>query len=61
MALGALNKLCGTSMEITESKYDDLVRESEQLRILKRFAKLEEVYCKEQITTLIKAMEESNE
>lgn len=38
--------------------YAKLVRESEQLRILKDFVNLEEVYSKEQIKALIKAMEE---
>lgn len=37
--------------------YAHLVRESEKLRILKNFIALEEVYCKDQIKTLIKAME----
>lgn len=37
--------------------YAHLVRESEQLRILKNYVQLEEVYSKEQIKALIKAME----
>ena len=37
--------------------YAHLVRESEKLRILKNFVALEEVYCKDQIKALIKAME----
>lgn len=35
-----------------------LIKKSEQLRILKNFVALEDVLCKSQIETLIKAMEE---
>lgn len=34
-----------------------LIRESEQLRIIKNFVDIEDVYSKEQIKALIKAME----
>lgn len=37
--------------------YSGLVRESEQLRILKNFVNLDAVYSKDQIKELIKAME----
>jgi hypothetical protein len=37
--------------------YADLVRESEQLRILKNFIELEEVFSKDQVKVLVKAME----
>jgi hypothetical protein len=37
--------------------YAHLIRESEQLRILKNYVGLEEVYSKDQIKALIKAME----
>lgn len=35
-----------------------LIKKREQLRILKNFINLEEVYSKDQIQTLVKAMEE---
>ena len=44
-----------------EDKYEVLIRENEQLRILKNFIKLENVYSKTEIETLIKAMEGNNE
>ena len=37
--------------------YAHLVRESEKLRILKNYVALEEIYSKDQIKVLIKAME----
>jgi len=37
--------------------YGNLVRESEQLRILKNFTESKDVYSVDQIKTLIKAME----
>lgn len=61
MAVSALNKICGTTMETTEVKYDELIKEREQLRILKNFVKLEEVILKDTVLTLIKAMEANNE
>lgn len=57
MAVSAVTKLVATTVEITEAHYEDIVREREQLRILKNFIALEEVLCKSQIETLIKAME----
>ncbi len=57
MAVSALTKIAGTYMEVCEGKYDDLVRQSEQLRVLKNFVALEDVYCKDQVKTLIKAMD----
>lgn len=60
MAVGALNKLCATTMEVTESKYDDLISEREQLRILKNYTKLESTHTKEEIINLINAMEANN-
>lgn len=61
MAVSALTKLTGTTIEVTEDKYEKLVREREQLRILKNFIKQENVLVKSEVETLIKAMEASNE
>lgn len=61
MAVSALSTLTQSTTTILDSEYNKLIRQSEQLRILKNFAALEEVYCKDQITTLIKAMEANNE
>ena len=61
MAVSALTKLCGTTTETTEAKYDALVRESEQLRILKNYTKLESTLTKSEIINLINAMEVNNE
>lgn len=57
----ALQQLTISTVNITEDKHNKLIRESEQLRILKNFAKLDEVILKETVVTLIKAMEENNE
>ena len=61
MAAPALQALTTATTSITKNKYDKFVRESEQLRILKNFVALEAVYSKDQIATLIKAMEANNE
>ena len=62
MAVSTLQKTFGgTTIETTEADYKALVRESEQLRILKNLVALEEIYSKEQIKTVIKAMEANNE
>lgn len=58
MAVAALQKICGTTIEVSESNYNDLVRKSEQLRILKNFVASEDVICKSEVERLIKAMEE---
>lgn len=65
MAVGALNKIAGTTIEVTEGKYDALVRESEQLRILTNLIKLNDLESGIIVTTielnnLIKAMEKNN-
>lgn len=60
MAVSALNKICGTTMETTESKYDQLISEREQLRILKNYTKLESTKEKQEIINLINAMEANN-
>lgn len=57
MAVSAINALANNTITITETKHDALVRESEQLRILKNFVQLDEVIIKDSIITLIKAME----
>ena len=61
MAVAALTKLCGTTIEITEGKYEDLISEREQLRILKNYARLDSTLTKSEILNLMKAMEASNE
>ena len=60
MATSALQKLCNTTIELTEGKHDHLIRESEQLRILKNLIKSDEVILKETVLALIKAMEANN-
>lgn len=60
MAVSALNKICGTTMEVTESKYDTLISEREQLRILKNYTRLESEIEKADIIKLINAMEVDN-
>jgi hypothetical protein len=49
-------QLCTNTVNIEETKHDDLIRQSEQLRILKNFAKDEKVF-KSDILELIEAME----
>ena len=49
------------TITINRCIFANLVRDSEQLRILKNFVALEDVVCKSQIETLIKAMEEQYE
>lgn len=44
-------------METTEAKYEWLVRQSEQLRILKNYIKLESTLTKSEIVNLINAMD----
>lgn len=61
MAVGALNKIAGTTIEVCEHNYNNLVRESEQLRILKNYARHENVIVKSDILTLIEAMEGKTE
>lgn len=50
-------QLCNSTVNITEEKHDDLIRQSEQLRILKNFARDEKTFMSE-LLTLIEAMEE---
>lgn len=57
MAVPALQALTTATTSITDNKYDALIRESEQLRILKNFIALETVYSKSEVATLVKAME----
>lgn len=61
MAVPALQALTQSTTTVTDEKYERLIRQSEQLRVLKNFVALEDVYCKDQIKTLIKAMEANNE
>lgn len=62
MAVSALTKTFGgTTMEITEDKYNEFVRESEQLRILKNYIKLETTFTKSEVVNLINAMEANDE
>lgn len=61
MAVPAFQALTTATTSITEDKYDVLIKESEQLRILKNFIKSENVYSKIEIEALIKAMEANNE
>ena len=49
--------LTTSTVNITQKEFETLVEKREQLRILKNFVELEEVYSKEQIKALIKAME----
>lgn len=58
MAVPALQALTTATTSLTQKEYDALIRESEQLRILKNFVALEDVYSTDQIKSLIKAMEE---
>ena len=57
MAVPVIAKLVTSTVELTESGYEALVRESEQLRIIKNFVGLEDVYGVTQVQMLIKAME----
>ena len=57
MAVSALNKICGTVMEITEHKHEELIRQSEQFRILKNYIKLESTFTKSEVINLINAMD----
>ena len=57
MAMAALNKLCNNTIDVTENEFYNLVKQSEQLRILKNYTKLEDVHLKEDVLRLIKAME----
>lgn len=49
------------SVDVPTEHFKNLTRDSEQLRILKNYCKLEEVITKSDILTLIKAMEVSYE
>lgn len=60
MAVSALSALTQNTITITEKRHDELVRQSEQLRILKNFIRLEQTYSTE-YENLIKAMEANNE
>lgn len=57
MAVSSLSKLCNNTIDVPESEFYNLVKQSEQLRILKNYTKLENVIVKDDILTLIKAME----
>jgi hypothetical protein len=52
----ALQQLSVSTVNITEKQYDDLIRQSEQLRILKNFARNEKIFMSE-LLALIDAME----
>jgi hypothetical protein len=57
----ALQQLTKATVNIEEEQFKKLIRESEQLRILKNYCKLEEVITKGCIETLVKAMEAKDE
>lgn len=61
MAVGAFTKIGTTTIETTEEKYIALVRQSEQLRILKNFVRQENTIVKSEIINLINAMEANDE
>lgn len=61
MAVSGLLKLGANTIETTEGNYNALVREREQLRILKNFIKLESTLTKGEVLNLIAAMEVKNE
>ena len=58
MGVAPFAKLAVTTVEIPESAFEEFIRQSEQLRILKNFIALDDVLIKSQIETVIKAMEE---
>jgi hypothetical protein len=58
MEVAPFAKLSVTTVEIPKSAFEEFVRQSEQLRILKNFIALDDVLIKSQIETVIKAMEE---
>lgn len=58
MAVPALQALTTATTSLTQKEYDALIRESEQLRILKNFVVSEDVISKSEVERLIKAMEE---
>lgn len=60
MAVSALQSLTQSTTTITDERYEKLIRQSEQLRILKNFIRCENTYSTE-YETLIKAMEANNE
>ena len=51
-------KLCTSTVNIKENQYIDLIRQSEQLRILKNFANNETVFMSD-LLKVIDAMEEN--
>lgn len=57
MALSTFETLTKRTTTIEEKEYESLIRQSEQLRIIKNFLALEEVYTKTDLITLVKAME----
>ena len=61
MGVGAFQKIGSTTVEITEQKHNALIRESEQLRILKNFINQESTITKYEVLNLINAMEQSKE
>ena len=52
-----VNSQTENTVTIFTGVYGHLVRESEQLRILKNFVESDDVYSKDQIKALIEAME----
>ena len=54
----ALQQLTISTVNIAEEQFKNLIKEGEQLRILKNYARLEEILTKGEILTLIKAMGE---
>ena len=57
----ATQQLSIPTVNIAEVQFNCFIRDSEQLRILKNYCKLEEVLTKSEVLTLIKAMEANNE
>lgn len=53
----ALQQLTMSTVNVAEEQFKNLIRDSEQLRILKNYCKLDEVLTKNEILTVIKAME----
>lgn len=58
MAVSGLVKAFSSTTETTEEKYDNLIKEREQLRILKNFIKQESTLLKTEVLNLIAAMEQ---
>ena len=59
--VSALQQLCTSTVNIKENQYVDLIRQSEQLRILKNFAKDEKIFMSDLLKVIEAMEEESNE